>query len=468
LITRLRLCAYAQIVMTIVVLALWAAVLAASPAAASAKATPLTKDLQDTDSAAGVAKRVVVAPGDSLWSISAQWLGPEASTYQIADGVKRIYALNEERIGNDTNLIFAGQSLLLPKQLERQAPEPGSAAPAGRALGEADHKEGQARNEARSEPASLPGPARPVPVAAVGLLAPHDLPPSLAKPGTPNTRSVSFSAVVGTVGEAFSLGAYSERKVLGGALLAMSSVLALVLALRVAREALGPSYARRKARERWTREALSRSYAANGTFDTGDAFVAAFEGSHPSEDSPQAASTQGRGGGRSPDARALRAPEPGSALLDTARNIARRRQVRMRRTRPLTAKRPSRGHVKRTSGAAYLSQARKRPVSRAYRARALNRKGGKIVGTEPREPHPTQGWKIGEPLTSAMGAIPVQPGAPLRDALLEVKPLVADELTTVALLERHRSLSEKEQRQARALQRFLATIEDVSNEAGSR
>jgi hypothetical protein len=257
LITRLRLCAYAQIVMTIVVLALWAAVLAASPAAASAKATPLTKDLQDTDSAAGVAKRVVVAPGDSLWSISAQWLGPEASTHQIADGVKRIYALNEERIGNDTNLIFAGQSLLLPKQLERQAPEPGSAAPAGRALGEADHKEGQARNEARSEPASLPGPARPVPVAAVGLLAPHDLPPSLAKPGTPNTRSVSFSAVVGTVGEAFSLGAYSERKVLGGALLAMSSVLALVLALRVAREALGPSYARRKARERWTREALS-------------------------------------------------------------------------------------------------------------------------------------------------------------------------------------------------------------------
>jgi hypothetical protein len=84
---------------------------------------------------------------------------------------------------------------------------------------------------------------------------------------------------------------------------------------------------------------------------------------------------------------------------------------------------------------------------------------------EPRDPHQTQEWKIGEPLRSAMGGIPGRPGAPLRDALSGVKPLVADELAKVASLERHRALSRNEQRQARALRKFLATIEEVSNDS---
>jgi hypothetical protein len=86
------------------------------------------------------------------------------------------------------------------------------------------------------------------------------------------------------------------------------------------------------------------------------------------------------------------------------------------------------------------------------------------VGTEPREPDPMQEWKFSEPLVLAIGSIPVQPGAPVRDALLEVKPLAADALTTVALLEQRRGLSDKEQRQARALQSFLAKIEEVSSD----
>jgi hypothetical protein len=90
------------------------------------------------------------------------------------------------------------------------------------------------------------------------------------------------------------------------------------------------------------------------------------------------------------------------------------------------------------------------------------------VGTEPRVPHPTQEWKIGELLANAMEAIPVQPGAPVHDALLEVQPLAADALRSVAFLERHRSLSDKEQRQAHALQRFLATIKEVSKESSNR
>ena len=90
------------------------------------------------------------------------------------------------------------------------------------------------------------------------------------------------------------------------------------------------------------------------------------------------------------------------------------------------------------------------------------------MGTEPRVPHPTQEWKIGEPLANAIETIPVQPGAPLHDALLEVQPLAADALRSVTFLARHRSLSDKEQRQAHALQRFLSLIEEMSNEASIR
>ena len=81
------------------------------------------------------------------------------------------------------------------------------------------------------------------------------------------------------------------------------------------------------------------------------------------------------------------------------------------------------------------------------------------------EPRPTPEWKIGESLRSALEAMPAQPGAPLRDALSGIKPLAADELRTVASLERRRRLSDNERRQARALQSFLATIEEVSSDA---
>jgi hypothetical protein len=49
----------------------------------------------------------------------------------------------------------------------------------------------------------------------------------------------------------------------------------------------------------------------------------------------------------------------------------------------------------------------------------------------------------------------------LRDALLEVKPLVEDALSTVALLEQRRSLTDREQRQASALRRFQTTIAEA-------
>ena len=473
-------------------LALWAVVLAVSPATAIAKVTPLANDLQVTDRAAGAAKRVVVAPGDSLWSISAKWLGPEATTQQIADGVERIHAVNQKQLGSNPNLILAGQSLLLPSDVEQQSPDPGrdesarhagkptaSSPPlraanngsdtvAGAAVGEADHKAKQAL-DVRSQPTSVPELAQVAPVAAVGSLAPNDSPPLLAKSVASKTRSV-LSAVVATAGEAFSLRSYSGRKLLGGALLAISTVLAFILAVHVAQVVWGPSYARRREQERWMREAFGRNYAFPGTFDTRDAYGAAsvaFDGD-PSEGSSQKATNP------TPMAERPRTRAPavrsknGGASSDDVRKIARFKQVRMRQTRPLKARRPPRGHGKGAAGGLSLGQARRRLLNRAQRAHSLRRKGGRIVGAEPREPDPMQEWKIGEPLRRAIGGIPVQPGASVRDALLEVKPLAADALATVALLERRRGLSDNEQRQARALQRFLAKIEEVSSDATMR
>jgi LysM repeat protein len=66
---------------------------------------------------------VVVRPGDSLWSISSEQLGPNASPQEIATGVERIYALNQNRIGGDPNLIFPGQKFLLPAVGERSRAE---------------------------------------------------------------------------------------------------------------------------------------------------------------------------------------------------------------------------------------------------------------------------------------------------------------------------------------------------------
>ena len=55
-----------------------------------------------------------VQPGDSLWSIAARLLGPNAATAAIARQVHRLWTLNEERIGTgDPNLLEAGTVLRL-------------------------------------------------------------------------------------------------------------------------------------------------------------------------------------------------------------------------------------------------------------------------------------------------------------------------------------------------------------------
>jgi len=60
------------------------------------------------------AARLVVRPGDSLWSVTARQLGPRATPARVAATWPRLYAANRRAIGPDPNLIHPGQQLVPP------------------------------------------------------------------------------------------------------------------------------------------------------------------------------------------------------------------------------------------------------------------------------------------------------------------------------------------------------------------
>src|SRR6266542_1957322 len=60
---------------------------------------------------------LLVKPGDSLWLIAAQRLGPDCSEGEIADAWPRWYAANERAIGPDPSVIQPGQVLHAPSDL---------------------------------------------------------------------------------------------------------------------------------------------------------------------------------------------------------------------------------------------------------------------------------------------------------------------------------------------------------------
>src|SRR5215213_6627152 len=93
----------------------------------------------DDEKGASATTRFVVEPGDSLWSISEEHIGPGATPEQVAYEVERIFELNRDQIGENPNLIFPGQEFFLvsaapggaaaaPEQpvavAEQQAPTP--------------------------------------------------------------------------------------------------------------------------------------------------------------------------------------------------------------------------------------------------------------------------------------------------------------------------------------------------------
>jgi hypothetical protein len=154
-ITRLKRYVY----LAVAALALCAALLAAWPAVAQAQA-----------------ERVVVRPGDTLWTISTEALGADATPQQIASEAERIYTLNRDQIGPDPNLIFPGQELSVPAAADKP-PVPARAAEVGqggRAAAEAAAAEAAAPR-APEQPANLPKAPGATPVPAVESPASSDV-----------------------------------------------------------------------------------------------------------------------------------------------------------------------------------------------------------------------------------------------------------------------------------------------------
>lgn len=84
-------------------------------AAAMLGLTAKAAEAQEAAGPAGGASTdaVLVESGETLWSISAERLGPGASPQQIALQAEQTYALNRARIGADPDLIFPGQELIV-------------------------------------------------------------------------------------------------------------------------------------------------------------------------------------------------------------------------------------------------------------------------------------------------------------------------------------------------------------------
>jgi hypothetical protein len=277
-------------------LVMWVLFLAASPEAARAQAPDGARATGAADVAQrGAAERaVVVGPGDSLWSISAERLGPNASPRRVMKGVERIHALNRASIGADPATIFAGQQLALPRGMAERGtaggppPEPKAEPKAGlpadrgavRGAGVAEDRTARpeptgvagaeasgasderrtadhrsvgrtAERAAPDEPARLPpGPADagPIPEAAQVAQGGQDVTPD-GPPPSPLVQllreagsAFSFAGVAlsGALSGAYlAAGAWDPSRLGGAALLGLGCLFACVLLRTVAREAYG-------------------------------------------------------------------------------------------------------------------------------------------------------------------------------------------------------------------------------------
>jgi nucleoid-associated protein YgaU len=57
---------------------------------------------------------VTVRPGDSLWDLALDQLGPDAGAADVDLHWHRLYRLNRPLVGPDPDLIHPGQQLRLP------------------------------------------------------------------------------------------------------------------------------------------------------------------------------------------------------------------------------------------------------------------------------------------------------------------------------------------------------------------
>jgi hypothetical protein len=472
LFTRLERYAYAPTA----ALVLWAVLLlTAWPAVADAQETSRANDPQGSDRdarAAGyVAGYVAVASGDSLWSISETQLGPGASPSRIARVAERIHALNRDQIGTDPNTILVGQKLALPSAVERrtprQVPEParveparGTAAAAKVAPRGRDAKSGpdRVRRQTAGEPTGEPGERdAKVPEAAAQrrslpdgvAVAPVPVVRSLAAVGNPRSPVAYLSGIRAVVSSTASAlvefagveDRYAGRQLLGGALILMSLgmgafpvVSAMIRAARRARV--------RREHEKSLYRSPGVAYAAAPFAGSGNA-----RAEEKRSEAPRSVAPEERE--RPPDS--VNSGNRRGALEKARRGarvakIANSNRAKLRRAgRRGSTRRPPRGT--KSSGAWQVQ-------ARGSERRRVNRR--KMVGGNPTTPDARRGWGISESLRRSLENLPLQPGAPMDQALAKLRSQIADELRSVAVLESRRRLSDLEHRQASALQDLIA------------
>jgi hypothetical protein len=313
--------------LTLVTLALWATILLASPAVAEAKEGPkaATQDAQatnrdaDTDAARGVA--VVVRSGDSLWSISEEHLGPNATAQRIDREIEQIYALNRERIGADPDLIFPGQVLTLPPVGESSMNQPSAAAPSARgAAGATDAGESGEAPGPASERATPPDVAAAQPVPTARSLTSED-PPGSSVASFPRTARSVLSSATAALAASLPEDGNAKRQLIGSVLLALSFTTACVLAFLAARE-----WWRRRANRSIGEPLVEEAYWANyALFDP------------LSRDTTEEASRSVPGADRTPDGTLtegnLRAGGSTGTFASARRKRRRRKSVRRRSER---------------------------------------------------------------------------------------------------------------------------------------
>lgn len=87
----------------------------------SVGAGPTQRGFAPPDRAARAGATVTVQPGDSLWSIAASHLRPEAPPRQVDASWRALYRANRGAVGEDPDLLLPGSRLRLP-----ELPPPGS------------------------------------------------------------------------------------------------------------------------------------------------------------------------------------------------------------------------------------------------------------------------------------------------------------------------------------------------------
>jgi LysM repeat protein len=194
------------------------------------------------------ATSVVVRPGDTLWSISEEHLGPNATPQRIAAEVERIYALNRDRIGSDPNLIASGQELSLPAaggslSADKTADEAATkkTAPAARETA-AQGAERTANGQPSDKQVSLPNlPKMPTSAAVPAVVSPSSntltgspvasFPEKIRSAVTSAVRSAVVAASVGTLAEAQATA--DGRRLLGGSIIALTLLVCALMAWKL-------------------------------------------------------------------------------------------------------------------------------------------------------------------------------------------------------------------------------------------